>query len=88
MAGMGQLTKVSCEELCSADEYCYIPTWPFTFLGDWNGRPYYSRSDNDRRPVLPDGDHPPYGYGLLTAKMGHLRLDFLTLSRPCGGSDA
>jgi hypothetical protein len=58
--------EVRCEELCSADEYCYIPMWPLIFLGDGtrrNRRPYYSRPDNGRRPVPPDDDHPPYSYG-------------------------
>jgi hypothetical protein len=58
--------EVRCEELCSADEYCYIPMWPLIFLGDGprrNRRPYYSRPDHGRRPVPPDDGHPPYSYG-------------------------
>ena len=54
--------EVRCEELCSAEEYCYIPMWPLIFLGDGNRRPYYSQPDNGRRPVPPGDDHPPYSY--------------------------
>jgi hypothetical protein len=53
--------EVRCEQLCSTDEYCHIPMWPLTFLGNRGPRRRPPRlPGNGTRPAPPEDEHPPY----------------------------